>query len=215
MQKNLVLLLLLVCTTLKTFSQYYKATYKVQTLENTGNSNDLDSNFLRSLIMNSIRYEFISNKDLSYVSNTQGFSGSKGLQIERTGDTELFINYLNGLVTFDLNSKNFKIFNSETFNPVSTDRKLYNQYKLKKYINNDSTIIIYTTETLPWFIQPALFSKKTLNNGVVIMQNLRKGYELILTQVSKQSQLNTINKISTRIKLFKGEAQTSLSPFLQ
>ncbi len=190
----------------------YSSSYKVTSTTAYDKSNAQDS--FQNLFLTSMVYVFNSNDKICYLDTTSTMT-EQGLYSKVSGDENLFINYLTNTVVYKLNQDNCFRFKTLEMKKHLSNLKILG-LKTEKYISADGKIIIYTCSKLPWYVQPGLFSCKSLNGCVVKFENMEThiGFELVEYKILKDDAHFKFME-DTILSLKKCNKENVFSPFIK
>lgn len=174
----------ILCISLNGYSQNnYSSSYKYVNLKNSKDINpneQISQGFLESMV-----YTFFSNTEGCYLANVSAIE-TIGVNAKVSGEQNIFINYKNKDVFFNLKEPNCKVFKSVKFRLVEATSKVkVLGYATSKYLSEDNNLVIYTSKKLPWYVQPCLFNFNQINQSVLRFENLKQQYGLELIKIDK------------------------------
>ena len=190
----------------------YSTKYKIVNTKNE-NKKDNDSKF-EDLFLNSMVFNFYSNENITYLKETK-ILDADGINSKISGDENIFINYKNNSVCYNLDVKDFYTYENLMFKKSKSNIKILGM-NTTKYVSSDGNIIIYTSKSLPWFVQPCLISSNQFNECIVKFDNLKtkNGFEMI--EFKKIKSTKSFEDIQTKLTSEKVvKKKTVISPFFK
>lgn len=215
MKKYFCLYLFLVFYLNMNSQEVYSSCYKYVNLSNDKVKIDpksqITDSFLESLV-----YNFYSSSQVNYLGNTS-FEGSIGINAKVSGDQNIFINFIDGNVIYDLDENTPVKFKMIKFKKVPNSNLEILKFKVSKYISDDGNLIIYTTKFLPWYVQPGIFNSNQINESVVRFENIKKNYGLELIKFEKLKSNKEFKVVEEKIlkKKYKLKSELVLCPFFK
>lgn len=210
MKTNLFFTLLSLLTISISSSQnIFSTKYKIVDTTNENKKEELENLFLNSMI-----YNFYSNEKLCYLNETTTLN-TEGVNSKVSGQEHIYIDYNKKIGSYKLTDAEFFSYEKLTFKKLKSNIKILGM-NTTKYISADGNIVVYTSNKIPWFVQPCVIISNQFNEGIVKFENLKTkiGFELI--ELKKIKQNKNFNDIQTKFASFKVKnVETIVCPFFK
>jgi hypothetical protein len=144
-----------------------------------------DNPFHKNYISDTKSISFVTSEKVCYLDIFLN-SFEKKVNEEMKKRSGIYINYQTLLCSFELdNSKNFK-FELKKFKKIGQGEKIMG-YQTTKFISYEEDIIVYTSEELPWHVQPGIVNFNQFGQGIVKVVNLKSG---LTVEIKNSRQIN-------------------------
>ena len=180
-------------------------TYRVFT---PSSSEDTDGE-LRDVVLNSMQYSFATNETACYL-NFTAVPNISGVIVKETGEEHIFINYSNKTALYKLEGDCMK-FALTKFKKVNFSETIMGM-KVNKYVSDDKNLEVYTADSLPWYVQPCLFTSNELGAGVIKFVNHSANFGFMMVGKPTVTKDKEIGSKLKRVAAIKNCPNTSNSP---
>ncbi len=208
--KNVIFIIVLLWSiTSYSQQQSFVVTYRII----TPSSHDSDDE-IRNIVLDNMQYSFAMNETACYL-NFNSVPSIDGINAKRSGDEHIFINYSNKTAFYKIDGDCLK-FTSTKFKKVNLNETLLG-LKVNKYVSQDKNLEIYTTDALPWFVQPCLFTSNELGEGVIKFVNHSANFGFMMVARPTRTKEIEITSTLKRVASTKNCESKSMiqNPFLK